>query len=769
MAIEKTIGGDQIGAGKKMRTELEGYSRSNFDLSRIFRTSAAPGTLIPCFNEIAQRGDTWNFNISSLIRTIPTRGPLFGTFTFDIHFFVCPIRLHVGAFHNDAVDLGNNMQDVLYPTIDVPVKQGGYNAQEIQWQSMDQSALLAYLGIRNPGHYYGSLKWVTRRFNALQVLNYFEIFKRYYSNKQEDKAYYIGDQQNANGPYNIDSHLANSTNRVSIYNNPDYPVYQNNGYKQIVFNKTIWIGQNTNYDLVIQYKTGRANWTKKDVFDWAKPGINGAGIIDQMGVRRITTTSGTTGPAVISWWPAMNNASQAGGYPTISIAENVGDQGVVIDGDTVSIFLKIRIESVNAAIVDFLGVNNFTAPASDYFTTGPLGAKDAIKLEMITIKPLPAGGTIALYPFPLKNIDEARWKVLKNCLPGEYVQIKRTGWTGTNNAEKPKTIDFLPYSALCDVAADGTPANAHSQNGLLVKTYNNDIYQNWLNTETIDAINQESGAAVVNGSIQIGNFILAEKIYKQRNKIAVSGGTYEDWAEAVYGISAERMCESPIFIGGARAKITFDEVVSTSETSNSDGSINPLGTLGGRGNLMPNSWKGGQFEVKITEDSLILGIMSITPDIDYSQGNWWGNTLQNNDQLHKPELDQIGFQQLLSDGFAGFDTKVTTETTSPVWGERKAYAMQPAWINYMTAVNQAFGDFANEKKAMFMTLNRRYAMSFKTDGSYDKIKDFTAYIDPTKFNYAFADATIESQNFWVQIAIDAKARRKMSSRIMPNL
>ena len=66
---------------------------------------------------------------------------------------------------------------------------------------------------------------------------------------------------------------------------------------------------------------------------------------------------------------------------------------------------------------------------------------------------------------------------------------------------------------------------------------------------------------------------------------------------------------------------------------------------------------------------------------------------------------------------------------------------------------------------MFMTLARRYEMNYETL----TIKDLTTYIDPTKFNYAFAQTDIEAMNFWVQIGCDITARRKMSAKLMPNL
>ena len=135
--------------------------------------------------------------------------------------------------------------------------------------------------------------------------------------------------------------------------------------------------------------------------------------------------------------------------------------------------------------------------------------------------------------------------------------------------------------------------------------------------------------------------------------------------------------------------------------------------------------------------------------------------LQSLDDLHKPALDEIGFQDLITEQMAWFDTYY--DTSQQKWVQKSA-GKQPAWLNYMTNTNQVRGNFAISNNEMFMTLNRRY--------EYDKnggILDLTTYIDPAKFNWIFADTALDSQNFWAQIGVDMTVRRKMSAKIMPNL
>ena len=107
------------------------------------------------------------------------------------------------------------------------------------------------------------------------------------------------------------------------------------------------------------------------------------------------------------------------------------------------------------------------------------------------------------------------------------------------------------------------------------------------------------------------------------------------------------------------------------------------------------------------EPSYIIGIVSITPRIDYSQGNRFDVDLDTLDDLHKPALDAIGYQDLTTNKMAWWDGKLSAENTVTV----KTVGKQPAWLDYMTNYNKVFGNFAIPDNEMFMTLNRRYEIN----------------------------------------------------------
>ena len=80
---------------------------------------------------------------------------------------------------------------------------------------------------------------------------------------------------------------------------------------------------------------------------------------------------------------------------------------------------------------------------------------------------------------------------------------------------------------------DATKYNRSSpQCGLLLKTYQSDIFTNWINSEWIDG---ENGISVITAISTEGNKFtidqlnLSKKVYDMLNRIAISGGTYRDW------------------------------------------------------------------------------------------------------------------------------------------------------------------------------------------------------------------------------------------------
>lgn len=375
----------------------------------------------------------------------------------------------------------------------------------------------------------------------------------------------------------------------------------------------------------------------------------------------------------------------------------------------------------------------------------PINNQPAIIIQDVTGIP----ADISLVTFPIDNIDSMREAILAAPSGSSYLI---------------NDLNMLPYQASLGFTVNGGVRECNSKwtmAGLGIKTYQSDLFNNWLSTEWVEGsngVNEMSSIDVSDGTLTMDSLNLQQKIYNLLNRIVLNGGSYKDWQEAVYAHRGTGELEIPEYCGGASSEIVFDEVISTAETTGG-AYEQPLGTLGGRGKQV--GIKKNLIKIQANEPCFIIGIASITPRLDYSQGNRFFYGIETMNDLHKPELDGIGFQDLITEWMAAWDTKIDQTTGEVI---QRSAGKQPAWIEYTTNTNQCYGNFANGNDESFMVLNRAYEHD-----NNGLIQDLTTYIDPTKFNGTFAATLLKDQNFWVQIAASIKMSRVMASSQIPQL
>jgi hypothetical protein len=299
--------------------------------------------------------------------------------------------------------------------------------------------------------------------------------------------------------------------------------------------------------------------------------------------------------------------------------------------------------------------------------------------------------------YDLKVLDQIR-DVILHKKGNETLILYGSNLNETNNGS----------TELAKMFEDLISAQANKLGGMLLKTYDSDIFNNWVQTDWIDGTGGITEITSIDitandGKLTMDALNLQQKVYNMLNRIAVSGGTYRDWLETVYtaGKYLDRP-ETPVFIGGMTQYIEFDEVISKSATETTYGS-QPLGDIAaiGRGGKPLNN---GHIHYQCEEPGYIMGLMAITPMVDYSQGNDFDLNLQTIDDLHKPALDGIGYQDLIQEQMVG-ETSVYEGGGSIKNIKHLAANKTVAWIDYMTNYNRTFGDFATGEALDFMVLN----------------------------------------------------------------
>lgn len=653
--MKVNIGKNTLGDSDKMSVSLKEYGRSTHNLSSAWRSPMGVGTLVPFMKLIGLPGDTFDIDLDTQIMTHPTIGPLFGSFKFQADVFTCPIRLYNAMLHNNTLNIGLDMSKVKLP-------------KARMWMPNNRSgkaSIMEYMGVRRfpkntPIATSGQL------YNIVPFLAYYDIFKNYYANKQEERFYVMGGS-------------------------------------------------------VVQNATTIVTETFKGVID-----------IDYNGLRC------TSAPTITFTGTDIN----LNDIKKIRFKVDSNDVYMQMPGSNL---YTIETDEANKKVIKL--VEGYRYVFSKSFQ-GSMG--DEITLQGAT-ENITQGIVTETYTssFPLTEIDDLREYILSK--GREEILIDQ------DSDEKLQSLFIYKVLTSPNPKKAGTPESIPpigtlEMGGLCLKTHQSDLFNNWVNKEWVDGdngINAVTDVDVSNGKLNLDALNLAQKVYNMLNRIAISGGSYKDWIETVYTTDYYFRAETPVYEGGMSTTIDFEAVVSNS-ASNASGVEEPLGSLAGRG--FNQGKKGGKIVIKCNEPCYIIGIASITPYVDYSQGNDWDMMqLSTMDDLHKPQLDGIGYQDLLSNQMNG------RANTGDAIGK------QPAWLNYMTDVNRTYADFAAGETESYMVLNRIYDV----DETTGKIINPSTYISPKDYTYIFATNTDTNRDFWVQIGKRIIARRVMSAAQIP--
>lgn len=674
--MKVSIGKNTLGGGKKMMTRLNNYNRSTHDNSFVCRTSMAPGVLVPTMKELVLPGDTYSIQTRCHTLTHPTIGPLFGSFKQQNDFFFCPIRLYNAMLHNNALNIGLDMKKVKFPYVRLNTSKISdeylEGSGETLKKDVNPSSLPSYMGykaLRTPEG-----EQDAGEIQILPIIMYFDLFKNYYANKQEDSFYQI--VGNSTFQYTTNTAIGNTiyfniqskvsakwseiakissnpiNSKINVPTGSDY-------YYGFVINSNVPIDESDiylNFDYLIfdSYGIGQYNGYLSDFLN--------AGVI-----LRSSVATGTNSKSYV-----FTNTPMLSGIHSLTSRKKIFAKSDSQNYD------KIQLSAIDDMRENILAVGKTAYESSDRFINNIF-----------------------------KTIDDP------------------------NAVDPDRNMVFACSNPMV---------------GLVLKTYQSDINTNWIKTEWLEGdtgINAITAIDTSSGSFTLDTLNLAKKVYTMLNRIAVSDGSYNAWIQTVYTSGGLNHVETPIYLGGSSLEIEFQEVVNNSGTEEQ-----PLGTLAGRG--VATNHKGGNIIFKADEPGYIFCISSITPRVDYFQGNDWDIYLKTMDDLHKPQLDGIGFQDRLYRHI---------NASAPIADLEKTIGKQPAWIEYMTNVNKTYGNFALIENEGWMCLNRIFG----------DIDTYTTYIFPHLYNNIFADTDLTAQNFWVQIAFNYKPRRVMSAKIIPNI
>jgi len=315
--------------------------------------------------------------------------------------------------------------------------------------------------------------------------------------------------------------------------------------------------------------------------------------------------------------------------------------------------------------------------------------------------------------------------------------------------------------------------------GYALRTYMPDMMNVILNSEFYEKNVASVQVSTAGDTFQIDQFVTAKKLWNSMNKDALSNGTFKDWVRIHFGVTPKIMDDMPTFLGSTTTDIIFEDIRATTSANLGDGEKQYLGDKGSSGLGYAGSRR---FHFVADRPGYIMAVASIVPSVDYYQRleRWTLHTKLSD--MFDPDFNGIGLQDVLvsdlcasqypSDRWVQQDFQQAQATQKRSF--ENSVGKQPAFIEYMTAVNRIRGSFCTTERSW--VLARDFLKELPLVNPNDTINEgpvgniiTSAYIDPTIWNQSFAVQSPDAMNFLVQFHITNRTRSTVLKRIMPHL
>lgn len=314
--------------------------------------------------------------------------------------------------------------------------------------------------------------------------------------------------------------------------------------------------------------------------------------------------------------------------------------------------------------------------------------------------------------------------------------------------------------------------------GLLRRTYKDDYFNSRFQTGFVDYMEQQSRVDTSSGSFTISQLRLQNRLSKYLDKSIFSDTRFGSWLKAHFGTKLNDRLDIPQFLGSMSFDLNFNDIVSTAQTGDSDvvTSNDALGSRAGLGSAYAES-KGSFVEFYAKEPGYLMVNFSIVPNVSYTQGIRKMYLKNRFSDLYVPEFDAVGYQDLQRLELDAIGASVQTNGSiggTAVSTYNTVVGKHPAWLEYMTAVDESHGLMQERLQYGFWTLNRPFNIPayFESANAVEvtEASDLASstYIYPELFNTIFS-VTQLTDNFQCRFRFFDKTKQPISKQILPHL
>lgn len=272
--------------------------------------------------------------------------------------------------------------------------------------------------------------------------------------------------------------------------------------------------------------------------------------------------------------------------------------------------------------------------------------------------------------------------------------------------------------------------------------------------------------STVGDSFQVDQLVTAKKLWNSRNNDVITNGTFKDWIRVHFGVTPKIMDDMPTFCGATSSDILFEDIRATTSAKIGDADQ----YLGDKGSSALGYGDSRRFNIEVDRPGYIMAIATLVPRVDYYQFTERYVRHTKLSDMFRPEFNGIGYQDVLISDLNtefpdGFQAGEIIDGASDPFAQ--SVGKQPAWIEYMTAVNKIRGTFCTTEKSWVLARDMRADRNPDAATGPVENTNYSAYIDPADWNQPFADQSPTAQNFYAQFYIRHRVRSTVLKRLRP--
>ena len=346
-----------------------------------------------------------------------------------------------------------------------------------------------------------------------------------------------------------------------------------------------------------------------------------------------------------------------------------------------------------------------------------------------------------------------------------YMDLPYSGGSMTGYANLAQT----PISGLFEIPQNSTfkaPFMSVPLGGLWQACYMPDRMNVILNDTFFNNNVSTVTVSTVGDSFQVDQLVTAKKLWNSRNNDVITNGTFKDWVRVHFGVTPKIMDDMPTFCGATSSDILFEDIRATTSAKIGDSDQ----YLGDKGSSAMGYGDSRRFNIEVDRPGYIMAIATLIPRVDYYQFTERYVRHTKLSDMFRPEFNGIGYQDVLISDLntefpEGWDASAVVSVDNNPFAQ--AVGKQPAWIEYMTAVNKIRGTFCTTEKSWVLARDMRADRNPDATTGPTVNTVYSAYIDPADWNQPFADQSPTAQNFYAQFYLRHRVRSTVLKRLRP--